>query len=451
MKQDKWINKLQNRMKGHSEPVPDDLWSRLEEELGTSDSLKLVPWWKRWQAVAASVAVVIACSITGWFIFNDQSESMRQLAENNPSTKQIEKETPALQDRETVSVEKETNQLVKVFPTDKQVRKNATLNCDNHVAAESYAFAQNLPVERDETSSDEENETSEETVSSTDEEKKRSVVQVNSHNKQRAYASRTKSKDYISVKKEKFNRWSVGLGGGNTPVSYSNTSNSFNSLGSTQSHQDDVQFGAIPNSYSEFLTSAGSEYKWFSNNLISVSAREPKNEYTDIKHKVPITFGLSVRYALDHDWSVESGVFYTMLNSELTSGTEVSYKKEEQRLHYIGIPLKVNRIIWGNEHFDVYASAGGAVEKCVKGQLEIKSVYGEEIGDSRVRDVEIDKLQWSVNASIGAQYKLTSELAIYAEPGVVHYFDDETDVQTIRKKHPTNFNLSVGIRLNLGK
>ena len=436
-------------MKDYSEPVPDDLWRRLEKELEASDSLKFIPWWKRWQAVAASLAVVIACSITGWLIFNDQSKNAQQLAENNPFT--IEKETPVLQDEKVVSVEKEATPLAKVFPTDKQVRKNVSLDQDNYVAVGSYVSVPDLDVERNEASSNEENKAKEETVSNPDKEEKRSVVQIHPQNKQRAYTSQAKSKNYLSVKKEEIKRWSMALSGGNFPASYSNTSNNYNSLQVKWDYQNNVQLGMISGQDGRFLTYDESEYKCFSNNLVLLSVKEPKTEYVDVKHKAPITFGLSVRYALDQDWSVESGIFYTMLNSELTSGTEVSYRKEEQRLHYIGIPLKLNRIIWENKLFDVYASAGGAVEKCVKGKLEVKSIYGEETNNSRIQNVDIDKLQWSVNTSIGVQYKLTKELALYVEPGVVHYFDDGTDVQTIRKKHPTNFNLSVGFRLNLGK
>ena len=37
MKQDQWTEQLRKRMKGYSEPVPEELWDRLERELNTSD------------------------------------------------------------------------------------------------------------------------------------------------------------------------------------------------------------------------------------------------------------------------------------------------------------------------------------------------------------------------------------------------------------------------------
>ena len=66
-------------------------------------------------------------------------------------------------------------------------------------------------------------------------------------------------------------------------------------------------------------------------------------------------------------------------------------------------------------------------------------------------DLDIDRLQWSVSGGVGAQFHLTDKLGAYVEPGINYYFDDGVDIQTIRKEHPLNFNLKLGLRLNLGR
>ena len=48
---DKWIKNFRIRMEGYSEPAPADLWEQLEKELDTVP--KVIPMWRRWQAVAA--------------------------------------------------------------------------------------------------------------------------------------------------------------------------------------------------------------------------------------------------------------------------------------------------------------------------------------------------------------------------------------------------------------
>lgn len=66
-------------------------------------------------------------------------------------------------------------------------------------------------------------------------------------------------------------------------------------------------------------------------------------------------------------------------------------------------------------------------------------------------DVKVKPLQWSLSAAAGAQFKITEKLGIYAEPGVVYYFDDGSNVNTIRKEHPFNFNIQLGVRFTLPK
>ena len=53
---DKWIKNFRTRMEGYSEPAPADLWEQLEKELDTVP--KVIPMWRRWQAVAAVALLV---------------------------------------------------------------------------------------------------------------------------------------------------------------------------------------------------------------------------------------------------------------------------------------------------------------------------------------------------------------------------------------------------------
>ena len=55
-------------------------------------------------------------------------------------------------------------------------------------------------------------------------------------------------------------------------------------------------------------------------------------------------------------------------------------------------------------------------------------------------------LQWSVNATLGAQYNIVSVLGLFVEPGVSFFFDSHNPVHTIRGERPLYFNLNAGIR-----
>ncbi len=54
----------------------------------------------------------------------------------------------------------------------------------------------------------------------------------------------------------------------------------------------------------------------------------------------------------------------------------------------------------------------------------------------------------SVSVSAGISFKLASHISLYAEPGIVYYFDDGSDISTIRKEKPFNINLQAGLRFN---
>ena len=160
--------------------------------------------------------------------------------------------------------------------------------------------------------------------------------------------------------------------------------------------------------------------------------RKNTRQVKNIKHKQPLSFGLSVRKALPKNFSVETGVTYTMLSSEITY--ENSSEKTDQKLHYIGIPVRANWSFVNDKRFTVYVSAGGAIEKCVYGKV------GSE-------KETVKPVQLSVMGAVGAQYNISNRVGIYVEPGVSYFFDDGSPIETIRKENPTNFTLQAGIRL----
>ena len=72
-----------------------------------------------------------------------------------------------------------------------------------------------------------------------------------------------------------------------------------------------------------------------------------------------------------------------------------------------------------------------------------KCVYGKIGSESET----VKPLQFSVMGAVGTQYNISRRVGVYVEPGVSYFFDDGSDVQTIRKEKPCNFTLQGGIRL----
>ena len=146
-----------------------------------------------------------------------------------------------------------------------------------------------------------------------------------------------------------------------------------------------------------------------------------------VHHRQPVRFGLSLRYRLDNRWSLESGLTYTRLSSDITTTVDGVTTMTEQRLNYVGLPLNISYDLWKSRHFGLYVTAGGTIEKCL----------------------DTSSWQFSLNGAAGAEYKLTDVFSLYAEPGLGYYFNDGSTTPTIYQDRPLNFNLSVGLRFNV--
>ena len=144
-------------------------------------------------------------------------------------------------------------------------------------------------------------------------------------------------------------------------------------------------------------------------------------------HRQPVRFGLLLRYRLTDRWSVESGLTYTRLSSDITTIINDVTTVTEQRLNYLGLPLNISYELWKSRYFGLYVSGGVMIEKCL----------------------DASSWQFSLNGAAGAEYRLTDFFSLYAEPGIGYYFKDGSSTPTIYKDHPLNFNLNFGIRFNL--
>ena len=166
---------------------------------------------------------------------------------------------------------------------------------------------------------------------------------------------------------------------------------------------------------------------------------------TKMKHKYPVSTGLSVKKRISDRLSLESGLVYTFLSSELSAG-DVDYYTQEQRLHYLGIPLKVNYTMWKKDRVSLYASVGGMAEMCVDGSLNT-DYYINNVHEKKSKtDLDVNRVQFSALASLGVQYDIAKPVSIYAEPGISYYFDDKSVVETIRKEHPLTASVQFGVR-----
>ncbi len=417
-------------MEDYSEPLPDGLWDKLETELEEQNKPKVIPLWRRWQAVAA-VLILLVSSLTYWFWSSPEADFQNQQLAVEVKDTPLPENRP-IQDQVTAEV---------AMPGKSEPEMKLTASTD--VVLEQAVRKVSVEEEKtdevivEEPEKEESKTIKHETLTET------ADTQVQQKKRLRASreADRERMKQNAEEAKSKSTRssgFSLGVGAGNTPYGSLSTFDGMGSFVARSAYYVSSDLNMAP------VNNGGLAYSQI---LLENAAQSPQ---TSVKHHMPVTIGFSLDWNLDKNWTLETGLNYTLLSSDIRSGSK-SYVEETQKLHYVGIPLKIRRSIWQNRWFSVYASVGGAVEKCVSGRLESVTVTNGGNRTSERTSLEVDPLQWSVAAAAGAQVNFTSRLGLYLEPGVAYYFDDHSGVETIRKEHPFNFNLQLGLRFHVIK
>ncbi|MDR1919689.1 MAG: outer membrane beta-barrel protein [Tannerellaceae bacterium] len=186
--------------------------------------------------------------------------------------------------------------------------------------------------------------------------------------------------------------------------------------------------------------------------LLSLNAPSDQNlgktPKTNIKHKTPISFGLSVSRRLNNRFSLQTGLVYSLLISDWETEATAYNTKTRQTLHFVGVPLSLSYKIAEWKRFQVYASTGALAEVNVAGGLRVKKYSnslqtGVEYTNERMRE-----WQWSVNARAGISYPLIPYINAFAEIGAAYYFDNGSKIETIYSDKAFNISPQIGFRLS---
>ena len=416
MEDEKWLKQIKKRLDDYSEPLPQEGWERIERELETPVLQPRQTWMLRsWGRMAAAAVLLLAIStISLWLLQSPVGEEMRQMP---PIALQPDElPLPTMPDR--------------TRPEEKRLAVQQIRPATPHTSPELLPKEPMQPVPTtDDIHLDAEEDIPAETVSSASQPTTQSVTEE--RKPQYKYKPSNKSKLHLPDSRQKEKRrkkWSIGVSMGNGTLSNS-------SLPEREDFMEDFMSDPVfpaeqPPFYQTGIVVSKDMELIYLNGLPYLQER--KHGIESIHHKQPLSFGLSVRKELRSRFSVETGVTYTYLASDIQWKGEK--EQDTQKLHYIGIPLRANWHFVENPKVQLYLSAGGSIEKCVSAKI------GSE-------HTSIHPLQLSVMGAVGAQYNLSNHTGIYIEPGLSYYFDDGSDVQTIRKENPCNFTLQAGIRL----
>lgn len=422
-----WTNKLKNKMEGYTEQPSDSVWAGISAAAGlTGNKRRAVPLW-----LLASSAVAAAALFGAMLFFN------------------VKEDIPATMTAEAVKVGQEPVVSAQV------VQDNDITSVPEVSQARHYVETEVRDFRGVAVSGDFSDESADEIVG----EPSGEVVGVTAETSENEGNIETDMEESIEPDDDggRFaDAWKWVLAepelqrtkrGGKLAAGLS--VNGSGSASSLSSRPTAAALGANP------LDCGVSSADWVDRRVESAAGVIVYNQpevTTEYSHKMPVKIGASIRYDFNRFLGIESGLTYSFLSSDLKTGEEGAvsgWSKSMQSIHYLGIPLNLSFNIFSSRYFNAYVTAGGLMEKCVRGSLKTDEYLDGKYHGSSSTTLKQKGLQWSVNGAAGIQVNILPQLGLYMEPGVSHHFSNNSKVRTIYSDKPTDFSLSFGLRYTI--
>lgn len=427
MKQNDWTSKLRERLDDHKATVPDGLWDKIAERLDDNNAVAPAqllnnrnrPKTIRLVALALSAAASVAVVVMVALRMND--DTINNVAQ--------------IYDRPAASLHNPAPSSVVNAPQRIMARITSTTPASKPMAQTTEAtllLAEAAPLSEDTTyrsvcetpANDLQTRTAPDESNATPNESSSTSRMRKGGNANKTY-NKPSATSYALIRQTKHsrqsNRWNVGVHAEGITTDSRNTQRPM--LMATR--ESDMLASGNPNKVQSVLSNAPLQLA----------------DYSQTKHHYhPMSFGLSVGYNLTPRLTLTTGMVYTYASSDFTSSAAGDDIVETQRLHYIGVPLNLKYKVWGNSAIHTYATAGCQADFNVSAKMQTGDI---------TTDADKDCTQWSVGGAVGVQYNIIPRMGIYAEPGVRYYIDNKSSVETIFKEKKLNFNLQLGVRVEL--
>ena len=415
---------FRQKLENHTLPVDDGAWDAIQKAVATRKRKRLIPLW--WLSAAAVLAL-------SFLIFSlSDNELTKQMAENKTIEKTVEKVVSEKQKTEIAPENAIENKVAEKQTAQKEIQNSVRSNQSERNAKSIHQHTDDVHVNtKDELAeklkiSDKEiniaddiqqkniEEDAPKTLLADNDEEKKDTNKEENINAFETFQNEPGWED--PLKTENTNEWVV-----------------LASLGSGRSSSGSPQFLNASNSdlYTGLLRAPG---------VKSAATILAPADFSSRKFHAPLSFGLRAGKQLSEKVSIESGLVYTYLLTDLESPNYTA----RLNLHYLGVPLNAKVNVWTNRQWSVYASGGAMLEK----GLQSVYVQTQKNGNQTIitsASTDIDGFQWSVNAAVGVAYNFAGAFDFYFEPGFAYFFDNDQPL-SIRSDRQFAPGVEAGIR-----
>lgn len=438
---DKFEKRLADQLANHSVDAPADMWDRIAASMAEIDAaakpatppITIAPHRRQrlgvrraWQyGIAAMLLLGIGLLANRLVRLAPQPDQSELLAD-----------ATVLYDPASIATEKPAEETINAEPTNKFARVQTT----NARKSESVLISEHSTTEPST-----EQETLLDTVESTNNHVPVESAASNDNHKQSPKSDNgtpTPREQYEKRLQEVLSEQNNRRGGRITASLYASNANRMSNQ--TPSTARLAEAGMVK---TEVLNSSHGEVidKLSSSSPLSVR----KQTETKLNHRVPFTVGVGVQYELTDRWALETGATYTYLHSTGRSEGVFSYQTS-QELHYVGVPLTASYKFIDGNRFELYARAGGAIERAVAAKrVQTVGTTDENLSNSTSQKIDCKGVQLSATVAVGAELKLSQRVGIYAEAGAGYFFDNNQPL-SYRTEHPLSLTLQAGARLHFG-
>lgn len=439
MRQD-WTDKLRDKMDTLRVEPSDKVWAGISSKAGlagqdSATGKSAIPMWI-WRSAAAVAAVMTGALI---FVKVNDNEADNYTAYNEAEAPEIVNDSPEiLPESSTVQTLTllenpiEKTPKFKAGPTEKAEHHKATYE-SAAVMARVQQTEETESIDIDKNYNSGIDEVSDEGID------KEPVTGIDNSDETMSWEEYLRSEPQ---EKRRADRRGLSIGLGAAGAGSSSSMDKFEPRAVMGSNPLEGEAGTVGWADDRILTSAGT---------IVFNQPEVNDSYT---HKMPVKLGLTARYAFTNLLGIESGLTYSLLQSDIQRGSESTtgaWSSSDQTLHYLGVPLNLTFNFVNSKYVDVYASAGGMMEFGVKGSIKTTDHLNNSMTSTHQNAITPKGLLWSVNATAGVQVNVLPSLGIYVEPGMSHHFKNDRQPRSSYTDKPTNFALGFGLRYTFRK
>jgi hypothetical protein len=406
-KQDELAKAFREKLANHSLPVDEAVWSGIQAKLAAGTGMepapvsrKLLAWWVPVSAVA-SLALLLT---VGWYLFTDSS--------HQEMVKLDEKVETGISSDPFLPVEMDNKQVKPLLAESQKAKIQQHLQSDNELlsavshhntVADSVLTNESIQVVNDDSGSF--TEVANRKTNIDKKEKKDLLAPVGDWT--RLIAEPEPRKPLLAA------GISSGVGGTNPAV---------NGMDNDAMYVSFVDYTDRP--------------------LRAPAALSPA-DFKSRDYLPPLTIGVKLRIPLDDTWSLESGLQYTYLKTNLSDANWSGYSADLQ-LHYLGVPVAMSATLSRSANWELYWSGGVLLEKGLNSLYHEYRDWGNAVFTTTASK-GIEGQQWSLFTTLGVGYRIDKNLMLYFDPQLSYFFDNQQPL-SIRTEMPLMVGVNAGLR-----